>query len=172
LPIQENVKAKKPMTFERLWSRSFGKESYSFWSFNLGSRGLQVDDLQQYLDAGGDPNRRVENDQTLLHVAADSGEPELVKLLISRGAAINAKGYHGYTPLHLAVDADCDTSAREDRRLRDLPTTRLLIESGADEFIRDEDGKIARDTAVAYGRVPTELYDAIPRKRSSKNRGG
>ena len=162
------TKSDKPLTYEQLMSRSFGKESSSFWSFTLSPRGLQVKDVQRYLDGGGDPNGRTEHQQTLLHIAADNSELDVIKLLISRGADLNAKGFHGYSPLHLAVDADCDTSARKNRRLSELPVTRLLIESGADEFIRDDEGEIPRDTAVAYGKVATELYDAIPRMPSSK----
>jgi len=157
------------MTFEKLMSRSFGKESSSFWSLSLSPRGLQVKDVQQYLDNGGDPNQRTKDQQTLLHIAADNSDLEIVKLLVARGADINAKGFHGYTPLHLAVDADCDTSARDDRRLIDLPVTRFLIESGADEGIRDDEGEVPRDTAVAYGKITTQLYDAISRMHSVKS---
>jgi cytohesin len=164
------MKNRKPMTFELLMSRSFGKESSSFWSFSLSPSGLKVKDIQQYLDEGGDPNRRTDHQQTLLHIAADNSDLDVVKLLIARGADINAKGYHGYTPLHLAVDADCDTSAHDDRRISDLPVTKLLIEAGADEFVRDDDGEIPRDTAVVRGNVVTALYDAIPRANATKSR--
>src|SRR5689334_4828287 len=154
------LKSKKPMTFERLMSRSFGKESSSFWSFNLSPRGLQVKDVQQYLDEGGDPNRRTEHQQTLLHIAADNGDLDVIKLLIAHGADINARGYRNYTPLHLAVDGDCNTSGRDGRVATELPAAKLLIESGADESIRDDDGEIPRDTAVLYGKITAALYDA------------
>jgi len=156
------------MTFEKLMSRSFGKESSSFWSLSLSPRGLQVKDVQQYLDNGGDPNQRTKDQQTLLHIAADNSDLEIVKLLIAHGAEVNTKGFRGYTPLHLAVDADCDTSARDDRRLTDLPVTRILIESGADESIRDDEGEVPRDTAVACGKIAIQLYDAISRMPSGK----
>src|SRR5262245_50299472 len=157
-------KSLKPMTFERLMSRSFGKKSSSFWSFSLRSpRGLQAKDVQQYLDEGRDPNQRTEHHQTLLHIAADNGELDVIELLIARGADINARGYRNYTPLHLAVDGDCDTSGRDGRVPTELPATKLLVESGADESIRDDDGEIPRDTAVVSGKIPTALYDALPR---------
>jgi uncharacterized protein len=157
--------ASKPMTFENLMNRSFGKESSRFWSFSLGPCGFQIKDVQRYLDEDGDPNRRTEHQQTLLHIAAQNGDLEVVKLLVARGADLNTKGFHGYTPLHLAVDADCDTSPRDGRRATELPLTTLLISLGADESIRDDDGEIARDCAVAYGTRETALYDAIPRRQ-------
>jgi cytohesin len=153
----------KPMTFEKLMSRSFGKESSSFWSFSLGPHGLRLKEVQQYLDDGGDPNHRTENQQTLLHIAADNCEMEIVELLLARGADINAKGFHGYTALHLAVDSECDTSSRDGRRATELPLTTLLMSRGADESIRNDDAETARDFAIAYGTRETALYDAIPR---------
>jgi len=126
------------MTFERLMSRSFGKESSTFWSG--GPRGLVLEEVQQYLDEGGDINRRTEEGQTLLHIATDNFQVDIMKLLLSRGADINARGYHGYTPLHIAVDNDCCTQSRPDNsRATELPLAKLLIDSGADESLRDDD---------------------------------
>ena len=160
-------KSKKPMTFERLISRSFGKESSRFWSFSLSPRGLTVEDVQQYLDEGGDTNARTGDQQTLLHIAADNGEIDIVRLLLAHCADINAKGYYGYTPLHMAVDSDIDAPIQSGRAVTDLPVARLLIEAGADESIRADDGKTPRDFAVAYGNKLVALYDAIPRARSA-----
>ena len=159
-------RTKKPMTFERLMSRSFGKESTVFWSFSLSPRGLTVENVQQYLDQGGDVNAKTEDNKTLLHIAADNGDVDVVRLLLARGADINVIGYNGYTPLHLAIDSDCDTSGRDGRVATYLPVTKLLIESGADESIRDDGGEIPRDTAVAYGNKTTALYDALPRPQA------
>jgi ankyrin repeat protein len=159
------MKRKAPMTFERLMSRAFGGESSSFW--RGGPRGLTVEDVRQYLDEGGDPNRRADSGYTLLHIAADNYESEIVRLLVERGADLNARGYCGYTPLHIAVDADCNTSSRDGRRATELPLTALLLGFGADESVRDEDGETARDFALAYGSQEAELYDNIPSRRSS-----
>src|SRR5262250_2369256 len=107
------MKKQEPMTFESLMSRSFGAESSSFWSG--GPRGFTIEDVQRYLDEGGDPNSRTDSRQTLLHIATDNAQVEIVRLLVARGADVNAKGYHGCTPLHIAVDMDCDTSPRDGR---------------------------------------------------------
>jgi len=44
--------------------------------------------------------------ESLLHQAAESGDIETVKLLVSEGADVNAKGRYGYTPLYRAAAAD------------------------------------------------------------------
>jgi ankyrin repeat protein len=40
---------------------------------------------------------------TFLHYAAYDGNIEVVKLLIKKGAYVNATDYDGYTPLHKAA---------------------------------------------------------------------
>jgi len=155
---QDRSRRQAPMTFERLMDRAFGGGG-NFWTG--GPRGLQLEDVRLYLDEGGDANRRVDSGNTLLHIAADNGDLDVMKLLVSRGAEVNAKGYHGYTPLHLAVDLDCNTSGRDGRRATELPVTKTLLGLGADPSIRDDDGEIPRDTAVAYGVREAELFDAL-----------
>jgi ankyrin repeat protein len=123
------------------------------------------EDVERYLQAGGDVNRRTQAGHSLLHLAADNGVVDLIRLLIARGADINAKGYHGYTPLHLAVDVDCNTESRDGRRATALPVTETLIQLGADETIRDDDGETARDVAITYGEGEVVLYDALPRRQ-------
>lgn len=157
-----NAKSDKPITFEWLMSRSFGKKSSSFWSNS--PRGLQIEDVQKYLEAGGDVNQHNKNEDTLLHLASANGEVEIAKLLIARGANINAKDLQGYTPLHLVVDGDCDTSARDGKPATELPLAKLLIDSGADESAKDEDGESPRDMAAAYGKGSATLYDAISKR--------
>ncbi len=158
------IMSAKRMTFERLLSRSFGKESSRFWSSS--PRGLTIQDVHAYLDEGGNPNQTKEDAQTLLHIAAQNGDLEIARLLLARGADINAKGYRGYTPLHLAVDSDCDTSGRDGLAPTELSMTRLLLESGADESILDDGGNVPRDTAVAYGNKSLALYDSISKRQT------
>ncbi|HWC58352.1 MAG TPA: ankyrin repeat domain-containing protein [Verrucomicrobiae bacterium] len=156
-------KIDKSLTFEQLMSRSFGKKSSSFWSNS--PRGLQIEDIQRYLESGGEVNQCNANNDTLLHLAAANGCEDVAKLLLARGAHINAKDLQGYTPLHLAVDGDCDTTVQDGKPATGLPMVKLLIEAGADESARDEDGEIPRDTAVAYGKVFAKLYDAISKRQ-------
>jgi len=51
-----------------------------------------------------DPNMRALHGRTALHVAADRGHVECVKVLLSFGASIDAQTDSGFTPLHMAAD--------------------------------------------------------------------
>jgi ankyrin repeat protein len=62
------------------------------------------------------------------------GHTEFARMLLERGAMIDARGELGRTPLHWA--------ARTDR----TEVVRLLLERGADAHVRDE-----------YGDTPSEL---------------
>jgi ankyrin repeat protein len=44
--------------------------------------------------------------QTPLHIAADTGQLEIVKLLIKQGADVNARAYNQFAPLHFAKDPE------------------------------------------------------------------
>jgi ankyrin repeat protein len=67
--------------------------------------GIKVDALF----AEGDPYFDIAKDSTALHVAAWKARPKTVKLLIERGAPINAQDSKGRTPLALAVKACVDS---------------------------------------------------------------
>ncbi|KAF4893349.1 Ankyrin-1 [Colletotrichum fructicola] len=59
--------------------------------------------VEYYLDAEVDPNIRNTKGLTALHVAAEAGQLETLKLLEARGTDINATGIKGETALHLAA---------------------------------------------------------------------
>ncbi|MBW4617933.1 MAG: ankyrin repeat domain-containing protein [Cyanosarcina radialis HA8281-LM2] len=75
---------------------------------------LQISDIDEYLNQGGDINYRdsrlIHNYHplgwTLLHYAADEGNIEVIKYLAHRGAALNIVDEKGQTPLDLAVEYD------------------------------------------------------------------
>ncbi len=64
---------------------------------------------------------------TLLHVAAEFGSLEAARLLLDKGANVNAAGINGQTPIFHAVTQAADWG---------LAMARLLIEHGADLSIR------------------------------------
>ncbi|MDB6017048.1 MAG: neurogenic locus notch protein 1-like [Pedosphaera sp.] len=127
---------------------------------NFTTRGLRIEDITRYLDAGNDIHHRdTKMGWTLLHFAAEDCNPDAIRLLITRGADPNIKENTGRTPLHFAVDSDLDTSIQAGRRATDMPTTRALIELGADESARTTDNATPRDIAVNYGAAT--LYDSL-----------
>ncbi len=77
---------------------------------------------------GGDGYFDLAADSTALHVAAWQSRPDLVQLLIARGADVNAKDGKGRTPLTLAHKACTDSYWSE--RATPEPA-RLLQEAGA-----------------------------------------
>ena len=70
-----------------------------------------------------------------LHVAAQYGQGEVVKLLLDRGADIGAGTQEGKTALHLAVQS------------RAVAMVKQLHSLGADTGARDQDGKTPLDSA-------------------------
>ena len=76
-----------------------------------------VEGVRMFLDLGvpvdalyeGDPYFDIAKNSTALHVAAWKAWPKTVKLLIERGANVNAQDAKGRTPLMLAVKACVDS---------------------------------------------------------------
>ncbi len=76
----------------------------------------------------GDPYFDIAKDSTALHVAAWRAWPETVKLLIARGALINARDAKGRTALQLAIKATVDSYWT---RRRTTESIEALLEAGA-----------------------------------------
>src|SRR5438477_73675 len=110
------------------------------------------------LDCGMTGGRRLTlQGGTLLHVAAEYGNPAAVALLLDRGADVNATasvddaGIGGQTAIFHAVTQLDDGG---------LPVTQLLIERGADLKVRaklpgdyERRGEIVECTALGYARL-------------------
>jgi hypothetical protein len=97
------------------------------------------------LEAKADPNTRLGDGATLLHVSALKGHPDIVRKLIEAGVGVNARTVSGYTPTHMAA-------MREDGQ--GLTVARILCGTGADL------GLVAND-----GRSPLQI--ALDRKNTS-----
>jgi len=93
------------------------------------------------LDAGADPREpsRDARRTTALHLALSRGSLSLSRLLLDRGADVNAREATGRTPLHAAAEAG----------RRELAA--LLVERGADPAVRDREGNAPADLARANG---------------------
>jgi len=80
----------------------------------------------------------------LMH-AIGYNNAEIVKLLITAGAQIDAQDNDGWTPLMIAASND------------NPEIVKLLIAAGAQIDAQDNDGRTARDIAILYNRK--EIYD-------------
>ena len=76
-----------------------------------------------------------------LHYAATGPEPELIRLLLDRGAAIDAKSPNGSTPLMMAARYGSEVSVE------------LLLLKGAHVLARNDQGLSAADFAKLGGRT-------------------
>lgn len=106
----------------------------------------QPETAKLLLDAGADVRAVSRNSEGNLAInAAAAGpradrRPEIVKLLIARGAHVDGRGSPtAHTPLHEAAFNG------------DLPLVRLLLDRGADRALRTGEGETALDVAVKQG---------------------
>ena len=96
------------------------------------------------------------NSSDALHTAAENGRHNMVRLLIGKGANVNAirfeyclsgsKANEAGTALHFAVDAN------------NTEVAKLLIENGADVTIRDVKGRTVLERANEKGMDNVRLY--------------
>jgi hypothetical protein len=120
---------------------------------------------------GFDPNARNAKGETPLMMAALKNQPELCRVLIDRGAAVDHPS--GWTPLHYATSGSSPEvtrmllaqgariDARSPNRRTPLMMAALhaseevigtLLATGADLSIQDQNGATAADLARAQGR--------------------
>lgn len=83
----------------------------------------------------GAVNARNELGSTPLHIAAGNPSPDIVKLLLDKGAAVNVKDNGGATPLHIAAFSGRKVNLE------------LLLAKGADVNAKDKQGRTPRDYA-------------------------
>ncbi|UNQ73406.1 ankyrin repeat domain-containing protein [Infirmifilum sp. NZ] len=125
-----------------------------------------------------------------LHFAAGIGDLEKIRMLLERGADINARDNIGWTPLHFAaiagkldvarllIEKGADVNARGvfgDTPLHyaamngHLDVVKLLVDSGADVDARDEYGRTPWDLARERGHVEVvRLLESAEEGRSAQ----
>ena len=88
--------------------------------------------FEYFLQRTRNVNEKYMFDMSAIHVAAEIEDYgfEMCKLLIKCGADVNAMGYIGWTPLHLAAQAGS------------MDTVRFLIDNGAKVYDSEWNGKI------------------------------
>lgn len=119
---------------------------------------FRISDIETYLWHGYDinyqdprPGPRLRQGWTLLHYAASHGRRAIVKYLATKGAELNIADSAGWTPLHWAVDLDFVVATQDGHMPTKLPTAEILLQFGADDTIRDNEGRTARDMLEHFG---------------------
>lgn len=127
--LVRSIAAGQPENVRRLMEQGGARLAEFAGTWNTEGVGLLLD-LGVPVDARyeGDGYFDLAGDTTALHVAAWKGVTSTVKLLIERGAPVNAADAKGRTPIMLAVKATIDSYWTE-RRTPD--TVRALLDSGA-----------------------------------------
>jgi ankyrin repeat protein len=127
------------------------------------------------LAAGADTTRRYRYDQTVLHLAAARGFPQILESLVSSQAAINPVDANGNTPLDEAVLHNQMASIRflishgaevkythatdgrgpvHEAAIKGFSSILpLLVDAGANPVRRDRSGQTPLDLALAYKNV-------------------
>lgn len=98
--------------------------------------------LQPYIT---DINFRDKNKNTSLHRSIESGEIQIARYLLAKGADPNLQNKQGKTPLHIAIS------------INRIDLVHLLLTVGANPDLRDEEGNDSRDYAMRHnhwGLIP------------------
>ena len=96
--------------------------------------------LLELLDAGADPDAKLDGLAPLHHAAAHNGNPAVTQALLDAGAEVDAKTYIDVTPLHGAA------------QLNDNPAVlQALLDAGADPDAKNVDGETPLDIAEDKG---------------------
>ncbi|XP_065573462.1 serine/threonine-protein phosphatase 6 regulatory ankyrin repeat subunit C-like [Artemia franciscana] len=85
----------------------------------------------------------IENEKltdTPLHLAVISGDFEVIKMVLDKGADVNARDIYGKSPLHLAASSKCSQTVVE-----------CLLKFGADVNIRNNNGESPLHLAAISG---------------------
>ena len=144
--------------------------AYDYWltsrveSLHIALRLNRAEEAMVLINSGIPINKKGERGDYAIHAAVSSGNKDLVKEIISRGAKLENWGMHKYTPLikaasrgdidmvRMLLEAGADVNGQSDFKatalLRaaeagHLPVVNLLLARGASLKLRDKNGRNA-----------------------------
>jgi uncharacterized protein len=111
------------------------------------------------LDGGADPNVIGRRGRTPLHMAAEAGQLDLVRKLVSKGANLNARTEKTTpNPNAFRTVAGEQTPLLLAARFNHVDVMRVLIDAGADTKQKAQDGTTFLLAAAASGHVEAARY--------------
>jgi uncharacterized protein len=126
-------------------------------ALHVAIENVEAEAVRVLLDAGADPNIAPPGEDTPLHAAVNSTiDANVVKLLLEKGAQVDAKGSAGMTPLAWAANYS------------DLRKVALLLEYGADVKARSRRGRTPLSMARHNKSVRTLLLNAEAMSRNRR----
>ncbi|XP_011445310.1 putative ankyrin repeat protein PA3287 [Crassostrea angulata] len=112
--------------------------------------------VKNYLKLGKNPNLRNKNGNSLIHLAVEAGDPDIVEMfLCDDRCQVDGINDLGQTPLMCAIT------------LNDLELVKLLMKAGADVEIRDKTGKTS--LLIALQDCNYEIADYLIKHGSDVN---
>src|SRR5688572_14094446 len=115
--------------------------------------------LEALLAAGANVSATNAMGETLLHLASAKGSEPLVRVLIARGADVNARA------VRKGHQLDGRTALMNAATGNNLAVVKLLLEHGADPFVKDASGF----TALSYAEIVGKRVATYLRKIMSKS---
>lgn len=93
--------------------------------------------IEKLIEMGADINAKDSDERTALHIAVAHNDPEVVELLLSKGAAVDALNKKKESAILLAI-----------RRVPCLGYVDALVRYGADMNVKDAEGRSALHLAL------------------------
>jgi ankyrin repeat protein len=113
-----------------------------------------ADVVRSLVEAGADVTLTESTGVNLLHWATITNRASVIPVLARAGVPLNAIDDHGFTPLMYAATVD----------VGDTQTLKLLLESGADRTIRNDQGRTPLEQAQRFkhARIVVALRGQTP----------
>lgn len=132
------------LTLTMLLSSNTRAESYEEWESISYWENMRLDDAVSFIKNSQDINHRGKGGATYLTYAASGAtNPQIIKMLIEKGAEINAQDNEGWTALMSAA-----------RQNTNPAIVQILLENGADTTLRKSNNWSALMLAAAYNPNP------------------
>ena len=112
------------------------------------------------IEHGVNVNARDERGKSALECAVAALETHIIKLLILKGAEVNAMNNDGYTPLHQAIESEVDEDMYPSDGIRKRPMgeiVKLLIESGANVNAKTLEGETPLHFALSLNHKAAQV---------------